>query len=62
MCKVAALRVVGGVVLVDVHLVLRTIHKVTDFLIEQPHDGTLRPNQFTVGIMPPSTRRLVPVM
>lgn len=62
MCKVAALPAVGGVVHVDVHLVFRTIHKATDFLIDQPRNGTLHPNQFTVGIMPPSTRRLVPVM
>lgn len=62
MCKVAPLHAVGGVAHTEIHLVLRAIHEATDFLIEQPCNGTLRPNQFTVGIMPPSTRRLVPVM
>ena len=62
MCKVAALRALGGVAHVDAHLVLQTIHKATDFPIKQTYNGTLPPNQFTVGIMPPSTRRLVPVM
>ena len=40
MCIFAALRAVGGVAHVDVHLVLQTIHKTTDFLLEQPRNGT----------------------
>ena len=40
MFKVAALRAVGGVAHIEIHLVLRAIHKATNFLLEQPRNGT----------------------